>query len=178
MYAIRSYYVYSLSLYSQQRLVKRFWVALGTNPQGPKQQAGDKRTPEGVYLLDYKKTDTAYYKAIHISYPNEQDRARAQALGVDPGGMILIHGQPNGTPLSGAGLQSSNWTDGCIALLNHDMDELWQAVEPGTLIQIVITSYSIHYTKLYEWLSKAMQPSVQFDDCKPAPLSEVPLGCP
>jgi len=129
--------LYSLSLYSQQRLVKRFWVALGTNPQGPKQQAGDKRTPEGVYLLDYKKTDTAYYKAIHISYPNEQDRARAQALGVDPGGMILIHGQPNGTPLSGAGLQSSNWTDGCIALLNHDMDELWQAVEPGTLIQIL-----------------------------------------
>ncbi len=128
---------YSLSLFSQQRLVKRFWVAIGANLQGPKQQAGDRRTPEGVYLLDYKKTDTAYYKAIHISYPNEQDRARAQSLGVDPGGMILIHGQPNGTPLSGAGLQSSNWTDGCIALLNRDMDELWQAVEPGTLIQIL-----------------------------------------
>lgn len=128
---------YSLSLYSRERLVKRFWVALSPNPQGHKLQEGDKRTPEGTYLLDYKKPDSAYYKAIHISYPNEQDRARAQALGVDPGGMILIHGQPNGTPLSGASLQSSNWTDGCIALLNRDMDELWRLIQPGTLIQIL-----------------------------------------
>ncbi len=128
---------YSLSLYSREQLVKRYWVALSPNPRGHKQQEGDKRTPEGTYLLDYKKPDTAYYKAIHISYPNEQDRAEAAAKGLNPGGMILIHGQPNRLASTGTNLQPSNWTDGCIALLNTDMDELWHAIEPGTLIHIL-----------------------------------------
>ncbi|WP_406664555.1 murein L,D-transpeptidase family protein [Gallaecimonas sp. GXIMD1310] len=125
---------YSLSLVKNGKVLKRFWIALGSAPKGPKVMEGDNRTPEGRYLLDYKKDDSAFYKAIHINYPNARDRARAQHLGVDPGGMIMIHGQANdaGSPR----VQPSNWTNGCIALLNRDMDQLWQAIQPGTPIVI------------------------------------------
>jgi murein L,D-transpeptidase YafK len=115
---------------------KEYKVALGANPEGHKQQEGDERTPEGRYLLDYKKSDSAFYKAIHISYPNEQDKKRAKEKGVNPGGLIMIHGQKNGYGWLGFITQSFNWTDGCIAVKNSEMDEIWTSVDLGTPIII------------------------------------------
>lgn len=126
---------HSLSLYYRGRFIKRYWVALGPNPAGHKLRAGDGRTPEGRYLLDYKKDHSRFYKAIHISYPNLQDLERAKTQGLDPGGEILLHGQPlNGAEQ--ARLQGSNWTNGCIAVLDEDMDEIWAVVQPGMPIEI------------------------------------------
>ncbi|WP_115717312.1 L,D-transpeptidase family protein [Gallaecimonas mangrovi] len=125
---------YSLSLLKNGKVLKRFWIALGPAPYGPKLEEGDQRTPEGRYYLDYKKPDSAFYKAIHISYPSAADMARAKAKGIaNPGGRIMIHGQRNGF---NPRVQPSNWTNGCIALLNADMDQLWQSVRPGTPIVI------------------------------------------
>ena len=98
------------------------------------QQEGDQRTPEGRYTLDYKKSNSGFYKAIHINYPNLDDIKRANELGVRPGGMIMIHGQLN--RMGDRRVQPSNWTNGCIAVLNHEMDEIWNAIEPGTPIVI------------------------------------------
>ncbi|MEQ6289966.1 murein L,D-transpeptidase family protein [Vogesella sp. GCM10023246] len=125
-----------LYLYQGQRLLAAFPVAFGGQPQGHKQQEGDGRTPEGRYLLDDKKADSGYYKAIHISYPNAADRAAAAARGVSPGGQVMIHGQRNGFGWAAALTQRVNWTNGCIALRNADMQQVWQAVAPGTPIVI------------------------------------------
>ncbi|WKE65105.1 L,D-transpeptidase family protein [Gallaecimonas kandeliae] len=124
---------YSLALMKDGKVLKRFWIALGAAPHGDKLREGDQRTPEGRYLLDYKLADSAFHRAIHISYPNAEDLAQARARGLNPGGRIMIHGQRNGFDPR---MQPSNWTNGCIALLNHDMDELWNAVAPGTPIVI------------------------------------------
>lgn len=126
-----------LYLLSAGQVVREFAIALGGNPVGHKQQEGDHRTPEGRYVLDFKKPDSAYYRAIHISYPNASDLANARQRGVRPGGAIMIHGQKNGFGGLGPVTQKYNWTDGCIALLNDDMDELWKLVEVGTPIEIV-----------------------------------------
>ena len=125
---------YRLALMRDGKEIKSFWIALGANPVGPKLMKGDNRTPEGRYLLDYKKEDSQYYRAIHISYPNVEDMNRAQQMGVHPGSMLMIHGQPNA--VLNSKVQRSNWTNGCIALLNHDMDELWRSVETGTPLEI------------------------------------------
>lgn len=127
---------YSLELFKDGKPIRHYWIALGMNPKGPKVRKGDLRTPEGRYLLDYKKDNSGYYKAIHISYPNLSDLQRAKMLGVDPGNMVMIHGQPNRADPDEPAVQRSNWTNGCIALLNHEMDELWDMVEPGTPIEI------------------------------------------
>jgi murein L,D-transpeptidase YafK len=127
---------YSLILMKDGKPIKRYWIALGSNPKGPKIRRGDKRTPEGRYLLDYKKDESGFYKAIHISYPNLADLRRAKDLGVEPGNMVMIHGQPNYATEEQTAVQNSNWTNGCIALLNQDMAELWELVEPGTPIEI------------------------------------------
>ena len=127
---------YSLTLYSKGVALKRYWVALGPNPKGAKVREGDYKTPEGRYLLDYKKTDSNYYKAFHISYPSVADMKRAQQMGVNPGSQVLLHGQRKGSIMSDQTLQRSNWTNGCIALINADMDELWDSIEPGTPIEI------------------------------------------
>ncbi len=113
-----------------------FRVAFGSNPKGHKQQQGDERTPEGRYTLDYKNANSAYYKSIHISYPNTKDRENARKRGVDPGGHIMIHGQRNGYEGLSIFAQFFNWTNGCIALNNPDMDVVWKAVSPGTPIEI------------------------------------------
>ena len=125
-----------LYLIREGRELASFKVAFGSNPRGHKQQQGDERTPEGHYILDYKNPHSKYYKSIHISYPNKQDRADARKRGVDPGGDIVIHGQPNGYERFSFIVQFFNWTDGCIALSNSDMDLVWQAVIPGTPIEI------------------------------------------
>ena len=123
-------------LIKKDKPFKEYRVAFGANPEGHKQKEGDERTPEGRYILDYKKSDSAFYKAIHISYPNEQDKKRAREMGVNPGGLIMIHGQKNGYGWLGFISQSFNWTDGCIAVKNSEMDEIWTSVDSGTPIII------------------------------------------
>ncbi|MFE8070010.1 L,D-transpeptidase family protein [Marinobacteraceae bacterium S3BR75-40.1] len=117
-------------------VVREYDVAFGANPKGHKQQEGDERTPEGSYTLDYKKEDSSFYRAMHISYPNAQDRANAAKRGVSPGGFIMVHGQRNWLGWLAPLTQRFNWTDGCIALTNSDMDEFMKLVTVGTEIQI------------------------------------------
>lgn len=125
-----------MSLFSQGKRVKEYSVVFGENPKGHKQQEGDERTPEGKYILDYKKDDSSFYKAIHISYPNEDDRVKAQKNGVNPGGSIMIHGQKNGLGWLSWLTQRFNWTNGCIAVTNKEIDEIWNMVKTGTPIEI------------------------------------------
>ena len=113
-----------------------FHVVFGSNPKGHKQQQGDERTPEGRYVLGYKNAGSAFYKSIHISYPNTKDREEARKRGVRPGGDIMIHGQKNGYGQFAIIAQRFNWTNGCIALSDRDMDLVWNAVKPGTPIEI------------------------------------------
>jgi len=125
-------------LYLQRggHVLKKYHVALGSRPKGPKQHRGDHRTPEGSYILDLKNPGSSYYKSIRISYPNAADRARARREGVHPGGWIMIHGQPNGYGHLAPITQRHNWTDGCIAVTDEEMDEIWKAVDVGTPIDI------------------------------------------
>ncbi len=115
---------------------KEFHVVFGANPEGHKQQEGDERTPEGNYWLDYKNKNSVAYKSIHISYPNAEDIKRAEELNVSPGGDIMIHGQLNGFGWFSWFMQFFNWTDGCIAVTNSEIEEIWHAVNYGTPIEI------------------------------------------
>jgi murein L,D-transpeptidase YafK len=115
---------------------KKYKVSFGANPKGHKEQEGDERTPEGKYILDYKKSDSSFYKAIHISYPNIKDIENAKKKGVSPGGQIMIHGQKNGLGWLSFITQRFNWTDGCIAVTNKEMDEIWKLVAVNTPILI------------------------------------------
>lgn len=123
-------------LLSDGEVVKEYHVALGANPKGHKQQEGDERTPEGEYTLDYKKEDSSFYRAMHISYPNQEDIANAEEIGVSPGGFIMVHGQRNWLGWLSPILQRFNWTNGCIALTNSEMDEFMELVKVGTTIEI------------------------------------------
>lgn len=118
------------------KIIREFHIALGRHPKGHKQQEGDGRTPEGRYILDTKKADSAFYKSIHISYPNEFDISSAAERGVSPGGAIMIHGQKNGYGKLARVTQRSNWTNGCIAVTDNEMDEIWASIDPGTPIEI------------------------------------------
>ena len=124
-------------LMSGKTIVKKYHVVFGANPKGHKQQEGDEKTPEGNYTLDYKNPNSSFYKSIHISYPNEKDKKRAKRKGVNPGGMIMIHGQKYGFGWLSWLMQNFNWTDGCIAVTNRDMDEIWKVVKVGTPIRIL-----------------------------------------
>lgn len=125
-----------LFLISAGKPFREFRIALGPMPRGPKTAIGDERTPEGEYVLDRKNDRSNFYKAIHISYPNQFDRQRADQLGVNPGGSIMIHGQPNVKTWSEDVAQTFNWTSGCIAVTDSQMDEIWDAVDAGTPIRI------------------------------------------
>jgi murein L,D-transpeptidase YafK len=124
-----------LYLIRNEKVLHAFPVAMG-NPKGHKRQQGDRRTPEGSYRLDLKNPNSAYYRSIRISYPNAQDCRQARQRGVDPGGWIMIHGQKNGLGHLAPITQQMNWTDGCIAVTNEEMDVIWQAVDVGTPIDI------------------------------------------
>ena len=113
-----------------------FHVVFGPKPQGPKLTEGDERTPEGQYILDYKKRKSRFYRAIHISYPNAEDRARSARLGLHPGDHIMIHGQPKTKRAIAKDARYFNWTNGCIAVANEDMHIIWEAVDAGTPITI------------------------------------------
>ena len=98
---------------------------------GQKHEEGDGRTPEGAYVLDYRKADSAFHRALHISYPSASDTARAQASGVQPGGLIMVHGLPNGLGFVGKLHRLVDWTDGCVAVTNPEIEEIWAAVADG-----------------------------------------------
>ena len=126
-----------LQLLSGNEVIKSYHVALGGNPIGHKQRQGDKRTPIGSYTLDYKNEKSKFYRSIHVSYPNATDKARAKALGISAGGDIMIHGQQNGKGALAVDTQKLDWTEGCIAVTNAEMDEIMAAVKLGTPIEIV-----------------------------------------
>ncbi|CAH0530095.1 L,D-transpeptidase family protein [Vibrio hippocampi] len=123
-------------LIAGDEIVREYRIALGKNPRGHKVQEGDNRTPEGQYTLDFVMDDSAFYRSIHISYPNATDQQRAQDLGVSPGGNIKIHGLKNDNSKPPRFVQSFDWTNGCIAITNDQMDELLTLVNVGTPIHI------------------------------------------
>ncbi|CAN7271956.1 L,D-transpeptidase family protein [Aminobacter sp. LjRoot7] len=125
-----------LELLSGDKVVRSYAMALGANPLGHKAREGDERTPEGRYVLDWRNPVSGYYRSIHISYPNADDVAAAKRAGVEPGGMIMIHGQPNGYGWWSWLMQMFDWTNGCIAVTDEDMAEVWQMVANGTPIEI------------------------------------------
>lgn len=126
-----------LYLMADDEVVRSYRIGLGDNPSGHKLFEGDERTPEGDYTLDWRNSNSDFYKSIHVSYPNKQDRELAAAWGLDPGGSIMIHGQPNDAGKWAFAYIGLDWTDGCIAVSNEEMDEIWQLVSDGTPIQIL-----------------------------------------
>ena len=126
----------TLTLLSHGKVLRTYKVALGSSPVGAKEQQGDHKTPEGRYILDRRNTKSRFYKSIHLSYPNEQDKQKASQRGVAAGGDIMIHGLPNGFGWLGATHRAQNWTDGCIAVTNAEMDEIWELVQDGTPVEI------------------------------------------
>lgn len=127
---------HKLLLLSKNRVIREYKIALGKNPQGHKHQEGDGKTPEGIYVLDYKRSDSAFYKAIHISYPSNKDIAFAKLHNINPGKQVMIHGQKNGLGWLEFITQKFDWTNGCIALSDNDMNELWNLIEVDTKIEI------------------------------------------
>lgn len=121
-----------LHLYRDGVPVRSYPIGLGDNPEGHKQRSGDQRTPEGAYRLDWRNPDSVFYKSIHVSYPDRDDRRATVRRGVDPGGEIMIHGQPN----YAFEKRTGDWTDGCIAVSNKAMDDLWTNVPDDTPIHI------------------------------------------
>jgi murein L,D-transpeptidase YafK len=126
----------TLQLLSQGKVIKAYKIALGGDPIGPKKRQGDHKTPEGLYVLDSRNAHSRFYKAIHISYPNAQDRAAARKAGASPGGDVFLHGLPNGFGWVGQSHRLKDWTDGCVAVTDEEIDEIWAAVPDGTPIEI------------------------------------------
>ena len=127
-----------LYLYRGTEVLKTYRIALGKQPDGHKVREGDSRTPEGIYILDWRNPNSKFYRSMHISYPSKTDYRDARERGDSPGGAIMIHGQPSSwvekTKLL---FNQDDWTEGCIAVQNHEMDEIWNAVDDGTPIEII-----------------------------------------
>jgi len=126
----------TLQLLSDGKVIKSYKVALGGDPIGPKTRQGDHKTPEGVYVLDSRNPHSQFHKSLHISYPSATERAAARKSGVSAGGEVFVHGLPNGYGWVGAHHREKDWTDGCIAVTNEEIDEIWLAVPDGTPIEI------------------------------------------
>lgn len=125
-----------LSIFRKGKQLKTYRIALGRNPIGHKEQEGDMRTPEGVYKIDYRNPNSDYHLSLHISYPSDEDNARAAERGVPAGFDIMIHGLPNGRGWIGAAHLQEDWTAGCIAMTDEEIEELWRIVPDGTTIDI------------------------------------------
>jgi len=125
-----------LELLQGGQVIRTYKVALGRGGLAPKEREGDARVPEGHYIVDSRNAASQYHKALHISYPNAEDRARAAKLGVAPGGAIMIHGLPNGMGWIGSAHRLYDWTLGCVALTNEEIDEIWDLVPVGTPVEI------------------------------------------
>jgi murein L,D-transpeptidase YafK len=128
---------HKLILFRYGRPMKTYRIALGRNPVGKKTREGDLKTPEGCYVIDGRNPDSRFYRSLHISYPNAEDEKEAAALGVSPGGDIMIHGLKNGKGWIGKRHRRQDWTNGCVAVTNSEMDEIWSAVPDGTPVTIV-----------------------------------------
>ncbi|MGY3027454.1 murein L,D-transpeptidase YafK [Pseudomonas lurida] len=127
---------HQLQLINDGKPFKTYRISLGKNPKGHKLIEGDRRTPEGLYWIDWRKTSDRFNLAMHISYPNISDAARARREGVKPGSMIMIHGTPDTEDYPEQWFHTLDWTDGCIGMRNVDMREVWNLVKDGTLIEI------------------------------------------
>ena len=125
-----------LQLISDGKPVKTYRISLGKQPKGPKVREGDKRTPEGLYWIDWRKKSDKFNLAMHINYPNVSDAATARREGVSPGSMIMIHGTPDSEENPEELFHTLDWTDGCIAMKNYEMREVWNLVPDGTMIEI------------------------------------------
>jgi hypothetical protein len=125
-----------LLLLNNGNVIATYPVRLGLSPKGPKLYEGDFRTPEGIYYLSRRNPNSEYFLSVEISYPNEADRARAKAEGLRPGGLIMIHGQPNAPRRPPEYYARRDWTDGCIAVRNADMADIWQRTRVGIPIEI------------------------------------------
>jgi tetratricopeptide (TPR) repeat protein len=125
-----------LMLISKGEVLKTYKIALGGNPIGPKEMQGDNKTPEGTYFIDSRNKDSYYHRSLHISYPNERDKKRAKELGVYPGGNIMIHGIKKGFSWVGDGHTDVDWTNGCIAVTDEEIEEINKLAPNGTIVQI------------------------------------------
>jgi tetratricopeptide (TPR) repeat protein len=125
-----------LMLISQGEVLKTYKIALGGNPIGPKERQGDNKTPEGTYVIDARNKDSRFHLSLHVSYPNERDKKRAKELGVSPGGDIMIHGIKNGFSLVGDAHTGVDWTKGCIAVTDQEIDEIEKLAPNGTIVEI------------------------------------------
>jgi murein L,D-transpeptidase YafK len=128
--------LHRLSLYYRGMLLRTYLVALGQQPVGDKVRKGDNRTPEGIFRIEARNPQSRYHRALRISYPDAAHLARARALGVQAGGDIMIHGLPARQAWVGAAHRDFDWTEGCIAVTNREIDEIWRVVGVGTPIQI------------------------------------------
>ncbi|HEV7337318.1 MAG TPA: L,D-transpeptidase family protein [Bosea sp. (in: a-proteobacteria)] len=125
-----------LTLERDGRVLARYEVALGANPAGQKAREGDGRTPEGVYSVDFKHPRSRYHLALRITYPDARASEAAKQAGVSPGGDIMIHGIRNGLGWVGGLHRERDWTDGCIAVTNAEIREIWSRVPEGTPVEI------------------------------------------
>jgi L,D-peptidoglycan transpeptidase YkuD (ErfK/YbiS/YcfS/YnhG family) len=125
-----------LTLISKDKVLKTYKIALGGNPNGPKERQGDNKTPEGIYVIDSRNKNSPYHLSLHISYPNEKDKKRAKELGVLPGGDIMIHGIKNGLGWIDRFHTQFDWTEGCIAVTDVEIEEIDKLVPDGTVVEI------------------------------------------
>ncbi|HOP41120.1 MAG TPA: L,D-transpeptidase family protein [Geobacteraceae bacterium] len=125
-----------LMLISKGDVIKTYKIALGGNPDGPKEREGDNKTPEGTYVIDTRNQDSHYHRSLHISYPNERDKKRALELGASPGGNIMIHGIKKGFAWVGDAHTEVDWTRGCIAVTDEEIEEIGRVVPNGTVVEI------------------------------------------
>jgi murein L,D-transpeptidase YafK len=125
-----------LSIFCDGKQIKSYRIALGRNPVGAKQEKGDMKTPEGIYKIDSQNPQSSFHLALHISYPSDEDNGRAAARGVSAGSDIMIHGIQNGRGWIGPFHRWKNWTAGCIALTDEEIEELWRVTPDGTTIEI------------------------------------------
>jgi len=125
-----------LELLAGGKVIRTYKVALGRGGLAPKEREGDGRTPEGHYVIDSRNEVSHYHRALHVSYPNAEDRKRAARQGVAPGGAIMIHGLPNGIEKVGAAHRVYDWTLGCVAVTDEEIDEIWKLVPVGTPVEI------------------------------------------
>jgi murein L,D-transpeptidase YafK len=125
-----------MELKREGRTIRRYRVALGFSPERHKEREGDGRTPEGYYTVDARNPRSAFHLSLRVSYPDEDDKARAASLGVSPGGDIYIHGQPNGWRKFLAGHPAKDWTTGCVAVSDAEIREVWALVPTGARVVI------------------------------------------
>lgn len=127
---------HTLTIFKNDLLLKTYNISLGRGGLEPKQQEGDKKTPDGIYVIDWRNEKSSFYRSLHISYPDKKDIERAQRQNVSAGSHIMIHGLRNGFGFFGRFHLLTDWTQGCVAVTNAEMDELWKAIPDGTPIEI------------------------------------------